>query len=101
MLAVESKYYSIQASLIYKSPVEDFDDSHMAKLIVHLVKSFEKEKPELFKGKAAGVRGPKFKYSKSEILGLYVFATFRGHRPCRKIEAFLDDKSKACMYITK
>ena len=100
MLAVESKYYSIQSSLIYKSPVEDLDDSHMAKLVVHLVRSFEKEKPELFKGKAAGVRGPKFKYSKSEMLGLYTFATFRGHRSCRKIESFLDDKSKACMYIT-
>ena len=100
MLAVESNYYSIQVPLIYKSPVEDLDDSHMAKLVVHLVKLFKKEKPELFKGKAVGVRGPKFKYSKSEMLGLYTFATFRGHRPCRKIEAFLDDKSKACMYIT-
>lgn len=100
MLAVESKYYSIQAPLIYKSPVEDLNDSNMAKLIVHLVKLFEKEKPELFKGKAEGVRGPKFIYSKSEMLGLYTFATFRGHRSCRKIEDFLDDKSKACMYIT-
>ena len=76
MLAVESKYYSIQASLIYKSPVEDLDDSHMAKLVVHLVRSFEKEKPELFKGKVAGVRGSKFKYSKSEMLGLYTFCYF-------------------------
>ena len=37
---------------------------------------------------------------KSEMLGLYVFATFRGHRTCRGIEEFLDDKSKACGYIT-
>ena len=100
MLAVESKYCSIQTPLIYKSPVEDLDDSHMAKLVVHLVKLFEKENPELFKGKASGVPGPKFRYDKSEMLGLYVFATFRGHRSCRKIEAFLDDQSKACMYIT-
>ena len=64
MLAEESKYYSIQAPLIYKSPVEDLNESNMAKLVVHLVKLFEKEKPELFKGKAAGVPGPKFKYSK-------------------------------------
>ena len=56
MLAVESKYYSIQAPLIYKSPVEDLDDSHMAKLVVHLVKLFEEEKPELFNGKAEVVR---------------------------------------------
>lgn len=100
MLAVESKYYSIQAPLIYRSPVEDLDDSNMAKLVVHTVKLFEKENPELFRGKAPGARGPKFKYSKSEMLGLYSFATFRGHRSCRKIEGFLDDKSKACMYIT-
>ena len=100
MLVVEKEYCSIQAPLIYKSPVEDLDDSHMAKLVVHLVKLFENENPKLFKGKASGVRGPKFKYSKSEMLGLYFFANFRGHRSCRKIEAFLDDKSKACMYIT-
>ena len=100
MLAVESKYYSIQAPLIHKSPVEDLNDSNMAKLVVHLVKLFEKENTELFKGKAPGVPGPKFRYSKSEMLGLYAFATFRGYRSCRKIEEFLDDKSKACMYIT-
>lgn len=100
MLAVESKYYSIQAPSIYKSPVEDLKDSNMAKLVVHLVKLFEKEKPELFKDKASNVRGPKFKYTLSKMLGLYVFATFRGYRSCRKIESLLDDKSKACMYIT-
>ena len=100
MLAVESEYYSIQAPLIHKSPVEDLDDSNMAKLVVHLVKLFEKENTELFKGKSPGVPGPKFRYSKSEMLGLYAFATFRGYRSCRKIEEFLDDKSKACMYIT-
>ena len=44
MLAVKSKYHSIQAPLIYKSPVEDLDDSNLAKLVVHLVKLFEKEK---------------------------------------------------------
>lgn len=100
MLAVESKYYSIQAPLIYRSPVDDLDDSNMVKLVVHLVTLFKKEKPELFKGKAPGVCGPKFKYTLSEMLGLYIFATFRGYRSCRKIEEFLDDKSKACMYIT-
>lgn len=100
MLEVKSNYHSIQAPLIYKSPVEDLDDSNLAKLVVHLVKLFEKENTELFKGKAPGTPGPKFKYSKSEMLGLYAFATFRGHRSCRKIEGFLDDKSKACMHIT-
>ena len=29
MLAVESKYYSIQAPLIYRTPVEDLDDSNI------------------------------------------------------------------------
>ena len=80
--------------------MEDLNDSNMAKLVVHLVKLFEKENTELFKGKAPGVPGPKFRYSKSEMLGLYAFAIFRGYRSCRKIEEFLDDKSKACMYIT-
>ena len=56
--------------------------------------------PVYLKVKDKGVPGPKFRYTKSEMLGLYVFATFRGHRPCRDIEAFLDDKSKACRYIT-
>ena len=100
MLAVEKKYSSIQMSLIYKPPVDELDDYHLAKLIVYLVKQFEKENRGLFKGKAKGIPGPKFKYSTSEMLALYFFATFRGHRACRKIEEFLDDKSKACEYIT-
>ena len=101
MLAVENRYYSIQTPLIYRTPVEDLSDSNMAKLVVYLVKLFEKENPDLFKAKAPGVPGPKFRYSKSEMLGLYAFATFRGYRSCRKIEEFLDEKSNACMYITK
>ena len=96
MLTVEREYYSIQAPLIYKSPVEDLDDNHMVKLIVYLVNLFEKENKSLFKGKTSGTPDPKFRYSLSEMLGLYIFATLRGHRSCRKIEAFLDDKSKAC-----
>ena len=100
MLAVDKTYYSIQTPLIYKSPVDDLDDYHMVKLIVYLIKLFEKENTGLFKDKAKSAPGPKFKYSKSEMLALYVFATFRGIRPCRKIEEFLDDKSKACGYIT-
>lgn len=100
MLAVESNYCSIQLPLIYKTPVDYLDEFHFAKLVVHLVKLFEKEDPVLFEGKSEGIPGPKFRYTKSEMLGLYVFATFQGQRTCRKIEAFLDDKSKACMYIT-
>ena len=100
MLSVAREYYSIQTPLIYKSPVDDLDDYHLAKLIVYLVKLFENENPCLFEGKAKGTPCPKFRYSKSEMLGLYVFATFRGHRACRRIEEFLDDKSKACGYIT-
>ena len=100
MIAVENEYYSIQAPLIYKNPVDDLDNNHLVKLIIHLVKLFKKENPELFKSKANNVPGPKFKYDKSEMLALYIFATFRGIRSCRKIEGFLDDKSKACEYIT-
>ena len=100
MLAVNREYYYIQTPLVYNNPVEDLDDHHMALLVVYLVKLFETENTGLFKGKAKGVPGPKFRYTKSEMLALYVFATFRGIRSCRKIEEFLDDKSKACMYIT-
>lgn len=56
----------------------------MSKLVVYLIKSFEDENPFLFKGKEKGVPGPKFRYTLSEMLGLYVFATFRDIRPCRK-----------------
>ena len=76
MLAVESRYYSIQAPLIYRAPVEDLDDSNMVKLVAHLVNLFEKENPKLFKGKAPGVPGPKFKYSKSEMIGFICFCYF-------------------------
>ena len=48
MLTVEREYYSIQAPLIYKSPVEDLDDNNMAKLIVYLVNLFEKEKIKVY-----------------------------------------------------
>ena len=100
MIVVEREYYSYQPPLIYKNPVEDLDDTNVVKLIVYLVKQFEKENPALFKDKEEGVPGPKFTYIKSEMLSLYVFATFRGKRSCRKIEEFLDDKVKACAYIT-
>ena len=54
------------------------------KLVVYSVKLYESENPILFKGKLEGVPGPKFKHTKSEMLGLYVFATIRGKRTCRK-----------------
>ena len=64
MLSVAREYYSIQIPLIYKSPVDDLDDYHLAKLIVYLVKLFENENPCLFEGKAKGTPDPKFRYSK-------------------------------------
>ena len=33
------------------------------------------------------------------MISLYVFATYGGHRSCRKIAEFLEDKSKACEYV--
>ena len=58
------------------------------------------ENPILFKGKSDGVPGPKFKHTKSEMLGLYVFATFRGNRTCRKyLKLFLMIKVKPVNYI--
>lgn len=76
MLAVDKEYYSIQTPLICRSPVDDLDDYHMVKLIVYLVKLFEKENAGLFKGKSKGVPGPKFKYTKSEMLAFVCFCYF-------------------------
>ena len=50
--------------------MKNLDDHHLSKLIVYLVKSYEKENPILFKGRADGGLGPKFKHIKSEMLGL-------------------------------
>ena len=62
---------------------------------------FKKENPSLFKEKRESCsRGPHVKYTKSEMLGLYIFATFRGQRSCRRIADWLTDHSKACQYIT-
>ena len=71
MLVVGRKYSGIQVFLIYNMFVDDLDDNHLAKLIVYLVKLFEKENCDLFKCKARGVSGPKFKYFTSEMLTLY------------------------------
>lgn len=57
-------------------------------------------KPELFIEKDDSAPGPKVKHEQSEMLGLYVFATFRGQKSCRKIDEFLSDNSAACKYIT-
>ena len=51
MLVIESKYHYIQAFLIYKGLIGDLEDSNIVNLVVHLVKLFEKENSELFKGK--------------------------------------------------
>ena len=62
---------------------------------------FKKENPSLFKEKRESCsRGPHVKYTKSEMLGLYIFATFRGQRSCRRIADWLTDHSKAFQYIT-
>ena len=100
MICVTKPQYSIQAPLGYENPFDLLDDHHMAKIIVSLVSMFKKENPSLFKEKDDCSRGPKIKYTKSEMLGLYIFATFRGQRSCRRIADWLTDHSKACQYIT-
>ena len=63
--------------------------------------NIKKAKPYLFQNRNyEGKRGPKFNYDLKEMLGLYIFATYRLHRSCRNIESFLSDHSEACMYIT-
>ena len=43
MLAIDRKYSIIQVPLIYNPPVDGLVNHHLAKLIVYLVKLFEKE----------------------------------------------------------
>lgn len=73
----------------------------MVKLIVYMINDFEKKKPYLFHQRNTdGKIGPKFPNELKELLGLYIFATFRLQRTCRKIESFLSDNNEACKYIT-
>ena len=91
----------LQSKLILEKPGDNLNDEHMAKLIVYMINDFEKKKPYLFHERNVdGKIGPKFQNELKELLGLYVFATFRLQRTCRKIESFLSDNSEACKYIT-
>ena len=90
----------MQTNFVHENPLQELDDTHISKLIVYFTDKFKKSKPELFIEKDDSVPGPKVKHKQSEMLGLYVFATFRGNKSCRKIEEFLSDKSAACKYIT-
>ncbi len=94
MIRVDKPRYSIQTPLGYENPFDLLDDNHMAKIIVSLVDKFKKKNPSLFKEKDDCSRGPKVKYTKFEMLSLYIFATFRGQRSCRRIADWLTDHSK-------
>ena len=96
MIQVATNKCSIQTNFVHENPCDDLDDDHIVKLIVYMVKLFKKENPDLFKEKDKSSPGPKVKHTLSEMISLYVFATYRGHRSCRKIAEFLEDKSKAC-----
>ena len=101
MIRVASVQRCLQSKLILEKPGDNLDDEHMAKLIVYLINDFEKKKPFLFHERNVnGKIGPKFQNELKELLGLYIFATFRLQRTCRKIESFLSDKNEACKYIT-
>ena len=87
----------LQSKFILDKPGDNLDDEHLAKLIVYMIDDFEKKKPYLFhKRNVKGKIGPKFKNELKELLGLYIFATFRLQRSCRKIESFLSDNNEAC-----
>ena len=91
----------LQSKLILEKPGDNLNDEHMAKLIVYMINDFEKKKPYLFHERNVdGKIGPKFQNELKELLGLYVFATFRLQRTGRKIESFLSDNSEVCKYIT-
>ena len=101
MIRVAPVQRCMQSKLILDKPGDNLNDEHMAKLIVYLINDFEKKKPYLFHERnVKGKIGPKFQNELKELLGLYVFATFRLQRTCRKIESFLSDNSEACKYIT-
>lgn len=101
MIRIESVQRSMQSKFVLDKPGDNLNDEHMAKLIVHLINEFEKEKPYLFsKRNIMSKIGPKFQNDLKELLGLYIFATFRLQRTCRKIESFLSDNNEACKYIT-
>ena len=101
MIRVAPVQRCLQSKLILEKPGDNLDDEHIAKLIVYLINDFEKKKPFLFHERNVnGKIGPKFQNELKELLGLYIFATFRLQRTCRKIESFLSDKNEACKYIT-
>ena len=101
MIRVAPVQRCLQSKLILEKPGDNLDDEHMAKLIVYLINDFEKKKTFLFHERNVnGKIGPKFQNELKELLGLYIFATFRLQRTCRKIESFLSDKNEACKYIT-
>ena len=101
MIRVAPVQRCLQSKLILEKPGDNLDDEHMAKLIVYMINDFEKKKPYLFHERNVdGKIGPKFQNELKELLGLYVFATFRLQRSSRKIESFLSDNSEACKYIT-
>ncbi|WP_458406611.1 transposase [Methanobrevibacter sp.] len=101
MIRVAPVQRCLQSKLILEKPGDNLDDEHIAKLIVYMINDFEKKKPYLFHERNVnGKIGPKFQNELKELLGLYIFATFRLQRTCRKIESFLSDKNEACKYIT-
>ena len=101
MIRVAPVQRCLQSKLILEKPGDNLDDEHMAKLIVYLINDFEKKKPFLFHERNVnGKICPKFQNELKELRRLYIFATFRLQRTCRKIESFLSDKNEACKYIT-
>ena len=101
MIRVAPVQRCLQSKLILEKPGDNLDDEHMDKLIVYLINDFEKKKPFLFHERNVnGKIGPKFQNELKELLGLYIYATFRLQRTYRKIESILSDKNEACKYIT-
>ena len=100
MIRVADRHCSMQTNFEYVNPLKELGDDHIAVIIVSLIHRFKTEHTDLFKDKDESSPGPKRKYELSEMLGLYVFATFRGQRSCREKAEWLSDHSMACKYIT-
>ena len=98
MAFVSGVQCSMQSEFEWKNPFENLDDNHLSKLVVFLVQDFKQKRPLLFKDNKKGP-GPKVKFKKDEMLGLYGFSTHKGNRSCRSIEESFSADNKALMYI--
>ena len=78
MIHVEGVKRCMQTKFVHEAPGDNLGNDHVAKIIVHVIDEYEKEKPYLFPDRnCKGKRGPKFKHTIKEMLGLFCFCYFK------------------------